>query len=158
MSSPRVNFWAPQGPDLGCLFLPLYINDLDNPVRFPSPFPFTDDNGLLNFQGAIRAINKTLNKIVKTKTVLYKSSNKCYDADLKIKLCRKRIHASRYGKYLNVFIDANLNWKHHINKISTKLIKGIGILSKLQHFVNKDILLSAYYAIFNSHLADILLV
>ena len=59
---------------------------------------------------------------------------------------------------ISVFTDANLNWKHHTNKISTKLIKGIGILSKFQHFVNKDILLSAYYAIFNSHLADILLV
>ena len=40
--------------------------------------------------------------------------------------------------------------------ISTKLIKGNAMLSKsqhLQHLVNKEILLSLYYAIFHSHLA-----
>ena len=30
------------------------------------------------------------------------------DADLKIKLCRKRIQASLYVKYLSVFIDESL--------------------------------------------------
>ena len=37
--------------------------------------------------------------------------------------------------------------------ISTKLIKGNAMLSKSQHLVNKEILLSLYYAIFHSHLA-----
>ena len=61
--------------------------------------------------------------------------------------------ASPYVKYLGVFIDENLNWKMHINEISTKLIKGNAMLSKLRHYVNKDILLSVYYGIFHSHLA-----
>ena len=81
--------------------------------------------------------------------LFYLKHNKNYDADLKIKLCRKRIHASQYVKYLGVFIDENLNWKKHINEISTKLIKGNAMLSKLRHFVNKDILLSVYYGIFH---------
>ena len=63
-----------------------------------------------------------------------------------------------YVKYLGVFIDENLNWKKHINEISTKLIKGNAMLSKLRHFVNKDILLSVYYGIFHSHLAYLCLV
>ena len=96
--------------------------------------------------------------IAKTEIILFKKSNKNYDADLKIKLCRKRIHASPYVKYLGVFIDENLNWKIHINEISTKLIKGNAMLSKLRHFVNKDILLSVYYGIFHSHLAYLCLV
>ena len=50
-------------------------------------------------------------------------------------------------KYLGVLIDENLNWLTHKNQISTKLIR-----AKLQHFVNKDILLSLYYAIFHWHL------
>ena len=62
----------------------------------------------------------------------------------KIKLCRKRIHAFLYVKYLGVLIDENLNWLTHKNQISTKLIR-----AKLQHFVNKDIPLSLYYAIFH---------
>ena len=51
-------------------------------------------------------------------------------------------NSSLYVKHLSVFTDENLNWKTHINKISTKLIKGNVMLSKLWHFVNKDILLS----------------
>ena len=68
------------------------------------------------------------------------------------------VHASPYVKYLVVVIDENLNWKTHINEISTKLIKGNAMLSKLRHFVNEDILLSGYYAIFHSHLAYLCLV
>ena len=63
-----------------------------------------------------------------------------------------------YVKYLGVFIDENLNWKVHINEISTKLIKGNAMLSKLGHFVNKYILLSVYYGIFHAHVAYLCLV
>ena len=63
-----------------------------------------------------------------------------------------------YVKYLGVFIDENLNWKKHINEISTQLIKSNAVLSILRHFVNKYILLSVYYGIFYSHLAYLCLV
>ena len=96
--------------------------------------------------------------MAKTEIILFKTRNKNYDADLKIKLYRKRIHASQYVKYLGVFIDENLNWKKHINETSTKLIEGNAMLSKLRHFVNKDIMLSVYYGIFHSHLAYLFLV
>ena len=102
--------------------------------------------------------NKIALNVAKTEIILFKTSNKNYDADLKIKFYRKRIHASPYVKYLGVFIDENLNWKKHINEISTKLIKGNAMLSKLRHFVNKDILLSVYYGIFHLHLAYLCLV
>ena len=74
----------------------------------------------------MHAINKTLNKdlrefpfwlnankialnVPKTEITLFKTRNKNYDTDLKVKLCRKTIHASQYVKYLSVFIDENLN-------------------------------------------------
>ena len=172
----KVKFGVPQGSVLGHLLFLLYINDLHNSIRFSSPFHFADDTGLLSIQHSIRAINKTLNKdlrelcfwlnpnkialnVAKTEIILFKTSNKNYDADLKIKLCRKRIHASPYVKYLGVSIDENLNWKIHINEISTKLIKDNAMLSKLRHYVNKDILLSVYYGgIFHSHLPYLCLV
>ena len=42
--------------------------------------------------------------------------------------------------------------------MTTELIKGNAMLSKLRHFVNKNILLSVYYGIFHSHLAYLCLV
>ena len=74
----------------------------------------------------MHAINRTLNKdlrelsfwlnankialnVAKTEIILFKTSNKNYDADFKIKLCRKIIHASPYVKYPGVFVDENLN-------------------------------------------------
>ena len=38
--------------------------------------------------------NKIAFNVAKTEIILFKTSNKNYDADLKIKLCGKRIHAS----------------------------------------------------------------
>ena len=125
-------------------------HDLHNSIRFLLPFHFVDDTGLLIIQDSICVIYKTLNKdlrefsfwlnankialVAKTEIILFKTSYKNYDADLKIKLCRKRIGVSLYVKYLGIFIDENLNWKIH-TKISTKLIKGNAVLSKLIHFV-----------------------
>ena len=82
-----------------------------------------------------------------------KTSNKNYDADLKIKLYKKIIHAFPYVKYFSVFSDKNLNWKTQINKVLTRLIKINAILSKFRHFVNRSVFLSVYDAIFHSHLA-----
>ena len=55
-------------------------------------------------------------------------------------------------KYLDIKIDENLNWKHHVNEVSTKLIMANVILFKIRIYANPKIIRSIYFGIFESHL------
>ena len=50
-------------------------------------------------------------------------------------------------KYLGIIIDAKLTFKPHINEVSKKVARGIGVLYKLRPFVSQKILINFYYAI-----------
>ena len=49
-------------------------------------------------------------------------------------------------KFLGVIIDNQLTWKYHINYISGKIAKGIGIIKKARKLLDKDTLISLYYS------------
>ena len=48
-------------------------------------------------------------------------------------------------RYLGVYIDSNISWKSHITYVANKIIRRIGILSRLFYFLNTKTLLSLYY-------------
>ena len=50
-------------------------------------------------------------------------------------------------KYLGIMLDSNLNWKSHVNYISTKIKRSIGILSKMRYLVTLDVLINLYYTL-----------
>ena len=49
-------------------------------------------------------------------------------------------------------LQSDLLWKMHLTSLEKKLSRGIGLLSKIRHYVPKFLLKSIYYSIFNSHL------
>ena len=51
-----------------------------------------------------------------------------------------------FAKFLGIFIDFNLKWKHHIDFISLKISKTIRILARLRQFVPTETLLMIYIA------------
>ena len=53
--------------------------------------------------------------------VIFKSKQKHFKSDLKIKLCGKRLYPTESVKYLGVKIDTNLSWQYHVNDLSIKL-------------------------------------
>ena len=55
-------------------------------------------------------------------------------------------------KYLGGHIDKNLDWKCHIEYITSKISKSCGALAKLRHCVNTDTLVNVYNAIVNSYI------
>ena len=59
---------------------------------------------------------------------------------IKIKLNRKRLYPTPSVKYLEVKIDKNLNWYHHINDLKAKLYRANALLFKIGNCVNQKVL------------------
>ena len=64
--------------------------------------------------------------------VIFKSKQKKFEGDLKIKLCGKRLYPTESVKYLGVKIDTNLSWQYHVNDLSIKLNRANALLSKIR--------------------------
>ena len=88
----------------------------------------------------------------KTELVIFKHQRKKLDSPIKIKLNRKRLYPFKSVKYLGIKIDENLNWKQHIHDIAVKLNRANALLFTIRNYVNKHILRTIYFAIFDSHI------
>ena len=55
-------------------------------------------------------------------------------------------------KFLGINIDNNLTWKAHINHTSTKISKGVGVLSRLSKELSYNILIIIYNTILLNYL------
>ena len=55
-------------------------------------------------------------------------------------------------KYLGVIIDNKLNFKDHMNFVKTKITRSVGILGKLEYYLNLTSLLKLYHALNHSHI------
>ena len=82
--------------------------------------------------------------------VIFKSNQKKFEGDLKIKLCGKRLYPTESIKYLGVKIDTN---KYHVNDLSIKLNRANALLFKMRKRVSLKILKSIYFEIFDSYLS-----
>ena len=83
--------------------------------------------------------------------IIFKSKQKKFKGDSKIKLCGKRLYPTESVKYLGVKIDRNLSWQYHVNDFSVKLNRANVLLFKMRKYVSLKILRSIYFAIFDSY-------
>ena len=72
--------------------------------------------------------------------VIFKSKQKKFEGDLKVRLCGKRLYPTESVKYLGVKIDANLNWQCQVNDLSIKLNRANALLFKISKYVSPKIL------------------
>ena len=55
-------------------------------------------------------------------------------------------------KYLGILIDSTLSWINHIDNISTKVSKSVGLLYKIRNFVDIKIIKTLYHSLVYPHL------
>ena len=85
--------------------------------------------------------------------VIFKSKQKKFEGELKVRLCGKGLYPTERVKYLGVKIDPNFNWQCQANDLSVKLNRTNALLFKIRKYFSPKILRSIYFAIFESHLS-----
>ena len=78
--------------------------------------------------------------------------------DLKIKINDGIITRVSNFKFLGLILNENLNWETHTKNIAHKISKGIGILTRLRHFLPQTTLLTLYHSLITSHLINYVLI
>ena len=139
----------------------IYINDLNEAIKFCKVHHFADDTNLLYLGKSIKKLNKLVNidlknllywlnankislNVKKTELVIFKSKQKQFDGEIKLKLICKRLFPNDSVKYLGVKNDGNLLWKSHIDYLSVKLNRANALLFKIRNFVNNFIVSKNY--------------
>ena len=94
-------------------------------------------NEELSHLAAWLKINKLSLNVKKTHYMVF-TNKRSPASTIKLEINNERIEETCKTKFLGVIIDNKLTWKEHINYISGKIARGIGIIIKARKYLNKD--------------------
>ena len=158
----RDQYWVPS-----CL---VYINDLvtinnnfkfimyaDDTTIYFNLEDFPKTNLVNNITNELDKVNVWLkqNKLSlnadKTKCMIFHTRQKHVEL-IQLSIDGKLIENLRSFKFLGIIFDENLLWKSHVNMVTNKMSKIIGILNRLKLVYPQNALLLIYHSLFASHM------
>ena len=155
---------VPQGSVLGPLLFLLYINDISESSNLLKYFLFADDTMFYSSKNAEeneKVLNTEIDKVSEWLSANKLSLNVRKSKLLTFTLMKRHninltinnvpLEEVSNTKYLGIVTDNKLTWRHHIEYIKTKSSKGIGLLSKIRHYIPKNTLIGLCYSFINSY-------
>ncbi len=152
-TTQTIVYGVPQGSVLGPLLFILYSNDIPHAVEHCKSILFADDTtvyltgeNLQTMYGQVNADLKSLNdwfranqlsvNPTKTKYIVFAKHVNIANDDQFLHIENDRLERVQTTKFLGVFIDEHLTWKHHIDHVKKKVSKGIYAINM---FLNRNI-------------------
>ena len=144
------------------------MNDFSKSSQLLFSIFFADDTTVLlegkEYERLIMALNNELHKVstwldanklsINTKKthfmVFHRSRIKTNDVNVIMQ--QNIIERVNSTKFLGLIIDDKLKWHEHIQQVTHKIARSVGILYKIRHYLNKQTLLNMYYTFVFSYL------
>ena len=150
--------------------LHLYINDIEHVSGIIKRIHFADDTSLFHshtrFNTLIQEVtiqllkfytwfntNKLSINTKKTNFIIFTPNGKKYNiSEVEINSDGSKIKHVKCITFLGITIDEHLDWKVHIDNLSNKIARNVGMLNKLKHFLPVFIVETLYSSLIASHL------
>ena len=162
---------VPLGSILGPLLLIIYMNDLPNCIEHGHVTMYADDTSasnslksrcdieenvipsMINICDWLKANKLSLNT-TKTDFMLIGSThnNTKFDNLLAIRVGNELIRRTHANKYLGLIVDDTLKWDLHIDYISKKIKKNIGVMKHVKSCIPKESLEMLYKTLVEPYL------